>query len=199
MEPNSFSVATKTELSIPLAFDGVIQRTAILTASVFRQKRGPLLHQGTCPFGSLPLDPVLNLYYGDGKSIRGNDDASNGPDSLIAQTFPRDGEDFTDHRPSRSRKSPMPPHGDWKTWTWNYRFWPHVWHRDSQTRQMIPVLAETLSPPVSPSPDVTSQVIRFFSSKFTWRCNHACSQSTIQFYLRPYPIFQSPMHHLAKH
>ena len=54
-----------------------------------------------------PLDPVLNLYYGDGRSIRGNDDANNGPDSLITQTFPSDGEyilRITDHL---SRGSPL--------------------------------------------------------------------------------------------
>ena len=72
-----------------------------MTASVFRQKKGDRYYiKAHARSVASPLDPVLNLYYGDGKSIRGNDDASNGPDSLITQTFPRDGEyilRITDH------------------------------------------------------------------------------------------------------
>ena len=102
MEPNnSFSVATKTELSIPLAFDGVIQEDGDIDCFRFQAKKGDRYYiKAHARSVASPLDPVLNLYYGDGKSIRGNDDASNGPDSLITQTFPRDGEyilRITDH------------------------------------------------------------------------------------------------------
>ena len=40
-----------------------------------------------------PLDPVISLYQVRGNCcIRGNDDANNGPDSLITQTFNKDAE-----------------------------------------------------------------------------------------------------------
>ena len=110
MEPNnSFSVATKTELSIPLAFDGVIQEDGDIDCFRFQAKKGDHYIKAHARSVASPLDPVLNLYYGDGKSIRGNDDASNGPDSLITQTFPRDGEyilRITDHL---GRGSPCMP------------------------------------------------------------------------------------------
>ena len=143
IEPNnSFSVATKTELSIPLAFDGVIQEDGDIDCFRFQARKGDRYYiKAHARSVASPLDPVLNLYYGDGKSIRGNDDASNGPDSLITQTFPRDGEyilRITDHL---GKGSPLHV----------YRIEteklepeitasiPMFGNRDSQTRQMIPV------------------------------------------------------------
>ena len=89
IEPNnSFSVATKTELSIPLAFDGVIQEDGDIDCFRFQARKGDRYYiKAHARSVASPLDPVLNLYYGDGKSIRGNDDASNGPDSLITRPF----------------------------------------------------------------------------------------------------------------
>ena len=143
IEPNnSFSNATKTELSIPLAFDGVIQEDGDIDCFRFQAKKGDRYYiKAHARSVASPLDPVLNLYYGDGKSIRGNDDASNGPDSLITQTFPSDGEyilRITDHL---GKGSPL--HA--------YRIEteklepeitasiPMYGNRDTQTRQMIPV------------------------------------------------------------
>ena len=84
---------------------------------------------------------MLNLYYGDGKSIRGNDDASNGPDSLITQTFPKDGEyilRITDHL---GRGSPLHAYRieTEKLEAEITASIPMFSNRDSQTRQMIPV------------------------------------------------------------
>ena len=87
-----------------------------------------------------PLDPVLSLYYGDGKSIRGNDDAGNGPDSLITQRFARDGEyilRITDHL---GRGSPLHAYRiETENWAEITASIPMFSNRDSQTRQMIPV------------------------------------------------------------
>ena len=143
VEPNnSFGTATKTELAIPLAFDGVIQEDGDIDCFRFQAKKGDRYYiKAHARSVASPLDPVLNLYYGDGRSIRGNDDANNGPDSLITQTFPSDGEyilRITDHL---SRGSPL--HA--------YRIEteklepeisasiPMFGNRDTQTRQMISV------------------------------------------------------------
>ena len=94
VEPNnSFSVATKTDSFIPLAFDGVIEEDGDIDCFRFQAKKGDRYYiKAHARSVASPLDPVLNLYYGDGKSIRGNDDANNGPDSLInseaASIFP---------------------------------------------------------------------------------------------------------------
>jgi len=143
VEPNnSFSIATKTDQSIPLAFDGVIQEDGDIDCFRFLAKKGDRYYiKAHARSVASPLDPVLNLYHGDGKSIRGNDDANNGPDSLLTQTFDRDGEyilRITDHL---GRGSPL--HA--------YRIEteklepeitasiPMFGNRDSQTRQMIPI------------------------------------------------------------
>ena len=109
VEPNNSSKeATKTDQSIPLAFDGVIQEKGDIDCFRFQAKKGDRYYiKAHARSVASPLDPVLNLYHGDGKSIRGNDDANNGPDSLITQTFPKDGEyilRITDHL---SRGSPL--------------------------------------------------------------------------------------------
>ena len=100
MERNNDN-GTKTEFAIPLAFDGVIQEDGDIDCFRFQAKKGDRYYiKAHARSVASPLDPVLNLYYGDGRSIRGNDDANNGPDSLITQTFPSDGEyvlRITDH------------------------------------------------------------------------------------------------------
>lgn len=143
VEPNnSFSNATKTDLAIPLAFDGVIQEDGDIDCFRFQARKGDRYYiKAHARSVASPLDPVLNLYHGDGQSIRGNDDANNGPDSLLTQTFDRDGEyilRITDHL---GRGSPL--HA--------YRIEteklepeitasiPMFGNRDTQTRQMIPV------------------------------------------------------------
>ena len=143
VEPNnSFSIATKTELSIPLAFDGVIQEDGDIDCFRFQAKKGDRYYiRAHARSVASPLDPVLNLYYGDGKSIRGNDDANNGPDSLITQTFPKDGEyilRITDHL---GKGSPLHAYRieTEKLEAEITASIPMFGNRDSQTRQMIPV------------------------------------------------------------
>lgn len=143
IEPNNhLKQATETNQTIPLAFDGVISEDGDIDCFRFHAKKGDKYYiKAHARSVASPLDPVLGLYHGDGKSIRGNDDANNGPDSLITQTFPKTGEyilRITDHL---GRGSPLHI----------YRIEteklepeisasiPMFSNRDSQTRQMIPV------------------------------------------------------------
>ncbi|MBT7743312.1 MAG: peptidase, partial [Opitutae bacterium] len=105
-EPNnSYKLATVTELTLPLAFDGIISEDKDYDYFKFKAKKGQKFNiRAHARSVSSPLDPVLNLYQigSDGKltSLKGNDDANNGPDSLITFTFTSDGEyllRITDH------------------------------------------------------------------------------------------------------
>ena len=142
-EPNnSFSNATKTDLAIPLGFDGVIEEDGDIDCFRFQAKKGDRYYiKAHARSVASPLDPVLNLYYGDGKSIRGNDDANNGPDSLLTQTFAKNGEyilRITDHlgkgSPLHAYRIETEKLGPKITASI-----PMFGNRDTQTRQMIPV------------------------------------------------------------
>ncbi|MCA9174498.1 MAG: PPC domain-containing protein [Planctomycetales bacterium] len=99
VEPNNgFGDATPAEL--PLAFNGVIQADGDVDCFKFAAKKGQVF-EVECYGRRIrsPLDPVLNLYTADGRSIAGNDD-SRGPDSYLRFTAPADGEYIarvTDH------------------------------------------------------------------------------------------------------
>ncbi len=142
-EPNqSRNAATATELALPLAFDGIIQEDGDIDYFRFHAKKGQRYYiRALARAVASPLDPVLNLYDGEGKSLVGNDDSSNGPDSLLTYTFPKDGEyllRITDHL---SKGSPRHV----------YRIETHLLapevsasipmfrNRDTQTRQMLPI------------------------------------------------------------
>ena len=143
VEPNNgIKEATKTHLSIPLGFNGVIDKEGDIDYFRFQAKKGDRYYiKAHARSVASPLDPVLNLYHGDGKSIRGNDDGGNGPDSLITQTFPKDGEyvlRITDHL---SRGSPLHAYRieTQKIGPEISASIPMFSNRDSQSRQMIPV------------------------------------------------------------
>ncbi len=143
IEPNNLvKESTTTELSLPLAFDGVIEKEGDMDYFRFSAKKGDRFYiRAHARSIASPLDPVLHLYHGDGKSIRGNDDAGQGPDSLITQTFPKDGHYILRIRDHLNRGSPLHV----------YRIEtepitakvsgsiPKFANRDSQTRQMLPV------------------------------------------------------------
>lgn len=143
VEPNdSLSKATRTESCIPLAFDGIIEKDGDVDCFRFQAKKGDryYIRAHARSVGS-PLDPMLNLYEGDGKSIRGNDDGNNGPDSLITHTFNRDGEyilRITDHL---GRGGPLHAYRieTEKMEAEISASIPMFANRDSQSRQMIPV------------------------------------------------------------
>jgi hypothetical protein len=142
-EPNqNRKVATVTELSLPLAFDGIIQEDGDIDYFRFHAKKGQRYYiRAMARAVASPLDPVLNLYDGEGKSLVGNDDSSNGPDSLLTYTFPKDGEyllRITDHL---SKGSPRHVYR-----IESHRLTPEVAasipmfrNRDTQTRQMLPI------------------------------------------------------------
>lgn len=143
VEPNnSFKQATVTELSLPLAFDGIIEKEKDADYFQFKAKKGQKfnIHAHAQSISS-PLDPVLNLYGSKGKSIKGSDDANNGRDSLITYTIPKDG-NYTlrirDHLYAggerfvyRIESLPFSPRVEATI--------PMFGNRDTQTRQMIPI------------------------------------------------------------
>ena len=143
VEPNNvIKEATNTPLSIPLGFNGIIEKEGDIDCFRFQARKGDRYYiRAHARSVASPLDPVLNLYHGDGKSIRGNDDGGNGPDSLITQTFPKDGEyvlRITDHL---SRGSPLHAYRieTQKLVPEISASIPMFSNRDSQSRQMIPV------------------------------------------------------------
>ena len=102
VEPNnSFSNATKTELSIPLAFDGVIQEDGDIDCFRFQAKKGDRYYI-KAHARSVASPSIRFLIYTtetESQSVEMMMPATV-PDSLITQTFPRDGEyilRITDH------------------------------------------------------------------------------------------------------
>ncbi|MBM80184.1 MAG: peptidase, partial [Planctomycetaceae bacterium] len=98
-EPNNgFAEATPAEL--PLAFNGIIQEAGDVDMFKFTAKKGQVFDiECYARRVRSALDPVMNLYYANGRGITGNDD-SRGPDSFFRVTIPADGEyvlRVTDH------------------------------------------------------------------------------------------------------
>ncbi|MCA9066009.1 MAG: PPC domain-containing protein, partial [Planctomycetaceae bacterium] len=99
VEPNNaFENATVVEF--PAAFNGVLQEPGDVDVYRFTATKGQVF-EVEC-FGRRarsPIDPVMNLYRGNGGGIAGNDD-SRGPDSYLRFQVPEDGEyllRITDH------------------------------------------------------------------------------------------------------
>lgn len=143
VEPNnSFKQATTTKLSLPLAFDGIIENEKDIDYFRFTAKKGQKFNiYAHAQSISSPLDPVLNLYDSSGKSIKASDDANNGRDSLITYTIPNDN-NYTlrirDHLYAggerfvyRIESLPFSPEVEATI--------PMFGNRDTQTRQMIPI------------------------------------------------------------
>ena len=143
VEPNNnWKQATATELALPLAFDGIIAEDGDTDYFKFKAKKGQRFNfRANARSVSSPLDPVLNIRDAAGKSLKGNDDANNGPDSLINFTIPADGEyiiSVYDHL----RKGG--PRHVYRIETEAFlpevvASIPYMRQRDSQSRQMMPV------------------------------------------------------------
>lgn len=91
VEPNNdFKTATPAEL--PLAFNGILQEDGDVDCFRFAAKKGQVFEL-ECYARRIrsPLDPVINVYTAEGRSISGNDD-SRGPDSYLRLSVPADGE-----------------------------------------------------------------------------------------------------------
>ncbi len=98
-EPNN-EIAQGTPAELPLALNGIIQEPGDVDCFKFAAKKGQVF-EVECYARRIRsgLDPVMNLYYADGRGIAGNDD-SRGPDSYIRFTVPEDAEyvvRVTDH------------------------------------------------------------------------------------------------------
>lgn len=99
VEPNaSFEQATVVEF--PSAFNGVLQEPGDVDVFRFTAKAGQVF-EVECLGRRIrsAIDPVVNLYKGNGEGITGNDD-SRGPDSYFRFQVPADGEyllRITDH------------------------------------------------------------------------------------------------------
>ncbi len=140
-EPNNdFAKATKTELPVPAAFNGIISEPGDIDCFRFTAKKGQQLHVRVhAQQVRSDLDPVMNIYDAKGKRITGNDDASGIMDSYARFNPPADGEyliRINDHL-SRGRadftyRIEMTPYQP------SYAMSiPHVARRDSQTRQAM--------------------------------------------------------------
>ena len=143
-EPNpSIKEATDANAYLPLAFDGVIEKDGDIDNFRFKAKKGDRFYiKAHARSVASPLDPVISLYQVEGGSrIRGNDDANNGPDSLITQNFNKDAEyviRISDHLGKGSPKHiyrietvRLEPEFSASI--------PMFGNRDSQTRQMLPI------------------------------------------------------------
>jgi hypothetical protein len=98
-EPNN-ALNQATPVQLPLAFNGIISTAGDIDCFKFQAKKGQVF-EIECYARRVrsPLDPVMNLYYADGRGIAGNDD-SRGPDSYFRFGVPADGEYIlrvTDH------------------------------------------------------------------------------------------------------
>jgi hypothetical protein len=91
VEPNN-ELAQGTPVELPLAFNGIIESTGDVDCFKFAAKKGAV-YEVECYARRIRsgLDPVLNIYYADGRHIAGNDD-SRGPDSYFRFTVPEDAE-----------------------------------------------------------------------------------------------------------
>ncbi len=93
-EPNnSFDKATSSSgVSVPLAFNGIIERPDDVDVFGFKATKGQEL-EIRCYARRLrsPLDPVIRVLNPKGGTISGNDD-SGGPDSYLRLAVPEDGE-----------------------------------------------------------------------------------------------------------
>ena len=98
-EPNN-EIPAATPVELPLAFNGIIEQEGDVDCFKFAAKQGQV-YEVECYGRRIrsALDPVMNIYYADGRGIAGNDD-SRGPDSYFRFSVPADGEyvvRVTDH------------------------------------------------------------------------------------------------------
>jgi hypothetical protein len=90
-EPND-SHDTATPFTPPIALNGAIEHTADVDSYRFSAKKGAIYDVRVFARGiRSPLDPVLNIFGMNAGRVASNDD-SEGPDSYLRFTAPRDGE-----------------------------------------------------------------------------------------------------------
>ena len=130
------------EASLPLAFNGIIDKDGDIDWFAFNGKKGQRIHVRVHARSiRSPLDSVLNVYGPDGKNIQGNDDSSGSADSRVTVALPADGKHFirvTDHLRKggadyvyRVEAKPVAPE--------LATFIPRFRAQDTQSRQMLPI------------------------------------------------------------
>ena len=142
-EPNeNRNIVPVPEASLPLAFNGIIDKDGDIDWFAFNGKKGQRIHVRVHARSiRSPLDSVLNVYGPDGKNIQGNDDSSGSADSRVTVTLPADGKHFirvTDHLRKggadyvyRVEAKPVAPE--------LATFIPRFRAQDTQSRQMMPI------------------------------------------------------------
>lgn len=93
-EPNDeLKQATATSLEAPLALNGIIAAKDDADFFRFKARKGQNLDVNVYArrIGS-HLDPVLNIYDGNGRNVAGNDDSGGTADSYVRFSVPEDGE-----------------------------------------------------------------------------------------------------------
>ena len=92
-EPNNdVATATKTELEVPFAFNGIIEKDGDIDFFRFKAKKGQTFEVRAVARGvRSPLDPVMSIHDANGGQLAANDD-SGGPDSYVRWAVPNDGE-----------------------------------------------------------------------------------------------------------
>ena len=142
-EPNeNRNIVPVPEASLPLAFNGIIEKGGDIDWFAFNGKKGQRIHVRVHARSiRSPLDSVLNLYGPNGKKIQSNDDSSGSADSRVTVTLSADGKHFirvTDHLGKggadyvyRVEAKPVSPE--------LATFIPRFRAQDTQSRQMIPI------------------------------------------------------------
>ena len=89
---NDIAHATRTDLPLPLAFNGIVSNKGDTDYFSFKAKKGDEFDFRVYARAlRSPLDSVLAIYDGKGKQLASNDD-SGGPDSYLRYKFTDDGE-----------------------------------------------------------------------------------------------------------
>ena len=89
---NDIAHATKTELPLPLAFNGIIAEKGAAGFFRFKAKKNETFDFRVYARAlRSPIDSVLSIYDGNGNQLASNDDAG-GPDSYLRFKIPADGE-----------------------------------------------------------------------------------------------------------
>jgi len=89
---NDIAHATKTDLPLPLAFNGIIAEKGDTGFFRFKAKKNETYDFRVYARAlRSPIDSVLSIYDGQGKQLASNDD-SGGPDSYLRFKIPADGE-----------------------------------------------------------------------------------------------------------
>ena len=95
VEPNNSNTEVKDVVALPQAFNGILEKEGDIDYFKFSAKKGERFRFRVFAnaIGS-PVDPVMNIYDANMKSLGGSDDADGTKDSRVDFNSPADGEYF---------------------------------------------------------------------------------------------------------